>query len=107
MAREALTHATPAAVAEDEVTFEVSDSEVHLEGLERSRDLVAEAIADVVGKSVRIVYRAAAEQRPQAPAPEPKRLDRDGDRDERLKHYRAKDGSLDAVADALDLELLD
>jgi DNA polymerase-3 subunit gamma/tau len=87
MAREALTHATPAAVAEDEVTFEVSDS--------------------VVGKSVRIVYRAAAEQRPQAPAPEPKRLDRDGDRDERLKHYRAKDGSLDAVADALDLELLD
>ena len=107
LVREALMHATPAAVAGDEVTFDVSDSEVHLEGLERSRDLVAGAIAGVVGKSVRIVYRATAEQRAQPPAAEPKRLDRDGDRDERLKHYRAKDGSLDAVADALDLELLD
>ena len=107
MAREALAHATPAGVAGDEVAFEVSDSEVHLEGLERSRDLVVEAIAEVVGKSVRIVYRATAEQRAQALAAEPKRLDRDGDRDERLRRYRAEDGSLDAVADALDLELLD
>ena len=107
IAREALAHATPAAVAGDEVAFEVSDSEVHLEGLERSRDLVAEAIADVVGKSVRIVYRTTVEQGAQAQAAEPKRLDRDGDRDERLRRYRAKDGALDAVADALDLELLD
>jgi DNA polymerase-3 subunit gamma/tau len=98
MVREALGHATPAAVKGKRVTFEVSDSEVHLEGLERSRAVLAEAIEEVLGSAVEIAYRSATEPAARPAPPEPKRLDREGDREERLKQYRAKDGSLDAVA---------
>jgi DNA polymerase-3 subunit gamma/tau len=104
LVREALSHAAPAAVEGDQVTLEVSDCEVHLEGLERSRDIVAKAVADVTGKAARVAYRPASGE---APPNNAKRLDRDGDRGERLKGYRAKDPSLDAMADALDLELLE
>ena len=104
LVREALSHATPAVVEGDQVTLEVSDCEVHLEGLERSRDIVVKAVADVTGKSVQLAYRPAAGEAPQNNA---QRLDRKADRGERLKSYRAKDPSLDAVADALDLELLE
>ena len=41
-----------------------------------------------------------------APA-EPKRMDRSQDREERLRAYRSKDAALDAMAEALDLELLE
>jgi hypothetical protein len=104
LVREALSHATPAAVEGDLVTLEVSDCEVHLEGLERSRDIVAKAMVDVTGKAARVAYRPASGE---APANNARRLDREGDRGERLKGYRAKDPSLDAMADALDLELLE
>jgi hypothetical protein len=36
-----------------------------------------------------------------------RRLDQQSERDQRLRSYRAKDQALDAVAEALDLELLD
>jgi len=107
MVREALGHATPAAVEGKRVTFEVSDSEVHLEGLERSRAVLADAIEEVLGSAVDVAYRSASQPAATPSPAEPKRLDREGDREERLRQYRAKDGSLDAVADALDLELLD
>ena len=104
LVREALSHATPAAVEGDQVTLEVSDCEVHLEGLERSRDVIAKAVADVTGKAARVAYRpASGEARPK----NARRLDREGERGERLKGYRAKDPSLDALADALDLEMLE
>jgi DNA polymerase-3 subunit gamma/tau len=96
LVREALSHAAPAAVEGDQVTLEVSDCEVHLEGLERSRDIVAKAVADVTGKEARVAYRPASGE---APPNNAKRLDREGDRGERLKGYRAKDPSLDAMAD--------
>ncbi len=105
LVREALSHAAPAAVEGGQVTLEVSDCEVHLEGLERSRDLVVEAIGEVTGKRAQVVYRPAAGE--VAPQNNARRLDRGADRDERLKAYRAKDASLDALADALDLELLE
>jgi DNA polymerase-3 subunit gamma/tau len=107
MVREALGHATPAVVDGVDVTCDVSESEVHLEGLERSRELVAEAIREVLGAEVRVAYRPAAATVEAPPPEEPRRLDRDGDREERLKQYRSKDAALDAVADALDLELLE
>jgi DNA polymerase-3 subunit gamma/tau len=107
MVREALSHATPAAVQGSEVTLDVSDSEVHLEGLERSRDLLAAAIGEVLGKQARIGYRPAAAAVEAPPLEEPRRLDRDGDREQRLKQYRSQDAALDAMADALDLELLE
>jgi DNA polymerase-3 subunit gamma/tau len=106
LVREALSHATPAGVEGDEVTLEVSDCEVHLEGLERSREVVAKAIGEVTGKQARVVYRPATDEAPPPPN-NARRVSREGARDERLKGYRAKDPSLDAVADALDLELLD
>jgi DNA polymerase-3 subunit gamma/tau len=104
LVREALSHAAPAAVEGDQVTLEVSDCKVHLEGLERSRDIVAKAVADVTGRAARVAYRPASGE---APPNNAKRLDREGDRGERLKGYRAEDPSLDAMADALDLELLE
>jgi hypothetical protein len=79
---------------------------VHLEGLERSREVVAKAIGEVTGKQARVVYRPATDEAPPPPN-NARRVSREGARDERLKGYRAKDPSLDAVADALDLELLD
>jgi DNA polymerase-3 subunit gamma/tau len=104
LVREALSHATPAAVEGDLVTLDVSDCEVHLEGLERSRDIVATAVVDVTGKAARVAYRPASGE---ALSNNARRLDREGDRGERLEGYRAKDPSLDAMADALDLELLE
>jgi hypothetical protein len=107
MVREALAHARPVAVSGDNVVLEVTDSEVHLEGLERSRDLIAEAIASVVAQPVKLTYRSAAAPSDDTAADQPRRLSREADRDERLKQYRTKDPALDAVAETLDLELLE
>ena len=107
MVREALARARPVAVLGDSVVLEVTDSEVHLEGLERSRDLIADAISSVVAQPVKLTYRPAAGPLADTVAEQPRRLSRQTDRDERLKQYRAKDPTLDAVAEAFDLELLE
>jgi DNA polymerase-3 subunit gamma/tau len=104
----ALEHAGPAGVEGTTVTLGVSDSDVHLEGLERSRAEVEAGLQIVFGARLRVAYRpvgAGAEAPP--PATEGRRRDAQTDRGERLKAYRAKDQALDAMADALDLELLD
>ncbi len=106
MLQEALAHARPAEVDGAAVTLEVSDSKVHLEGLERGRELVATAIREVTGRPATVRYRPVGEGRTAA-SEAPRRLDRDADRDERLRIYRTRDQSLDAVAEALDLELLE
>jgi DNA polymerase-3 subunit gamma/tau len=104
----ALEHATPAGVDGSTVTLGLSDSDVHLEGLERSRAEVEAGLAAVFGTGLRVAYRpAAAGGEAEPKAAESRRLDPQGDRGERLKAYRAKDQALDAMADALDLELLD
>ena len=104
----ALEHAAPAGVDGSTVTLGVSDSDVHLEGLERSRAEVEAGLAIVFGTGLRVAYRpAAAGGEGEPKAAESRRLDPQGDRGERLKAYRAKDQALDAMADALDLELLD
>ena len=104
----ALEHAAPAGVEGTTVTLGVSDSDVHLEGLERSRAEVEAGFQAVFGARLRVAYRpvgAGGEAPP--PATEGRRRDAQTDRGERLKAYRAKDQALDAMADALDLELLD
>ncbi len=105
MAREALDHAEPVALHEGAVVLEVADRGVHLEGLERSRELIAEALSEVLGHTVSVVLRPPGgdDQPPEGP----RRLDEEANRAERLRQYRAKDEALDAVADALDLELLE
>ena len=68
---------------------------------------LAEKISAVVGGRVHVAYQSAPKADEVPPPTEPQRLDRDTDREARLRHYRQKDPALDAVADALDLELLE
>jgi hypothetical protein len=104
----ALEHAVPAGVEGTAVTLGVSESDVHLEGLERNRAEVEKGLAAVFGIRLSVTYRPAGGTADAASgAPESKRLDQQSDRGERLKAYRAKDQALDAMAEALDLELLD
>jgi hypothetical protein len=101
----ALEHATPAALRGDELVLAVTDSAIHLEGLERNRAEVEAGLAAVFGARLRVSYGSA----PGAPArpSQGRRLDQQADRDQRLKAYRAKDQALDAIAEGLDLELLE
>jgi DNA polymerase-3 subunit gamma/tau len=65
----ALEHAAPAGVDGSTVTLGVSDSDVHLEGLERSRAEVEAGLATVFGTGLRVAYRPAAaggEEEPKA-----------------------------------------
>jgi hypothetical protein len=81
---------------------------VHAEGLERSRQVIEDALQAVFGAPLRVVYRAPADtHEADAPVVEGRRLDAEADRNGRLKAYRAQDQALDVVADLLDLELLD
>lgn len=107
MVREALTHASPSSFENGTLTLVVSESSVHLEGLERNRELVARTISAVLGSPVQVVYQSASRAGEAPGPPETQRLNRDSARDERLRVYREKDPALDAVADALDLELLE
>jgi DNA polymerase-3 subunit gamma/tau len=106
--REALSHATPTSVNEGVVEFEVSDCEVHLEGLVRNRAVIIQSIEDIVGLKVKqLEYRPQTTDREVPLVPPPARLDRNADQEERLKHHRQLDPGLDALAKALDLEVLE
>ncbi len=108
MLREALAHAA-VVVEDDAIVLEVSGSEVHLHGLESGRKVIEAAVRQVAGAPLRVQVRPAdpGAQSPGAPGEPPRRLNRDAEREERLKLYRAKDPGLNAAADALDLELLE
>jgi hypothetical protein len=108
LAREALAHASPVAVADGVVILEVSDSEVHLEGLKRSRRVIEQAIGEVVGTgSVRVKYRGAANSGNDGDGSQVRRLDHKQQQRERLLTYRERSSALDAIADALDLEVIE
>jgi len=106
----ALEHTEPAAVTDGTLTLAVAQSDVHAEGLERGRSVLEEAAAECFGASVHVVFAPAKEPAGAGPAADsasPKRLDTQSDRVERLRAYRQRDQALDALADPLDLELLD
>jgi DNA polymerase-3 subunit gamma/tau len=105
--QEALQHATPVAVDGGAATLEVSGSDVHLDGLVRNTRAVADAIQRVTGWILRVECRAAGAIEATRGASGPRRLDRSGDQEERLRAWRARDPALDAVAEALDLEVLE
>jgi DNA polymerase-3 subunit gamma/tau len=108
MVAAALEHAAPAGVQGATVTLDVAESGVHLEGLERSRGEVEAGLRTVFGARLRVAFRPAGSGAGRAAGgTEGRRLDPQADRGERLKAYRAKDRALDAMAEALDLELLD
>lgn len=108
MVREALGHATPTSVNQGVIELEVSECEVHLEGLERNRAVITKCIEDVTGGAVKnLVYKARPADSKERPAPPPTRLDRNADQKEQLKRHRESDPGLDAFAEALDLEVLE
>ncbi|HVX88871.1 MAG TPA: DNA polymerase III subunit gamma/tau [Gemmatimonadales bacterium] len=76
------------------------------ENLERSRDVVERIIGARVGAPVRLEVRPP-EPTVGAGVARPKRRTDASDRAERLQALRAKDPALDAVAEALDLEMTD
>jgi DNA polymerase-3 subunit gamma/tau len=106
----ALGHAQVAAVRGREVVVEVGDTDVHLPGLEKNRREIETAMSAVLAAEMRLVFRpvggARNEQTSEVGGPA-RRLDQQAARDQRLQAYRAKDQALDAIVDALDLELLD
>src|SRR6059036_3798036 len=78
---------------------------VHAEGIERQRDALAQLVGRYVTEPVRIKLEGAGsgERSPQRAS----RMTEEGARQERLRALRAKDPSLSAAVDALDLELLE
>ncbi len=107
MARATLEQAAePASADGGTVVLAVRDSGGLLDGLRQNEAVIAEAIRHATGADVRVTCRAAGADPESTPAAPP-RLDRDRDREERLRAYRAKDPTLDVVAEAMDLELLD
>jgi len=78
---------------------------VHVEGIERQRDALAQLVGRYVSAPIRIKVAGpgGGERSPARPA----RLTEDAAREQRLKALRARDPSLNAAVDALDLELLE
>ena len=77
---------------------------VHAEGLERQRETIAQSLGRFVSEAPRVKVVAGGSS---APMPPPGRLTEQGATAERLKSLRAKDPTLSAAVDALDLELLE
>ena len=78
---------------------------VPAEGLERQRDTIAQLVGRYISEAprIRIVESGAARTGGSAPS----RITAEGANAERLKSLRAKDPTLSAAVDALDLELLE
>jgi DNA polymerase III subunit gamma/tau len=78
---------------------------VHAEGIERQFDALAQLVGRYLIEPIRIQLDSAGNR---APAhARPPRLTEDAVREQRLKALRARDPSLNAAVDALDLELLE
>jgi DNA polymerase-3 subunit gamma/tau len=77
---------------------------VHAEGLERQRETIAQSLGRFVSEAPRVKVVAGGSS---APTPPAARLTEQGATAERLKSLRAKDPTLSAAVDALDLELLE
>ena len=77
---------------------------VHAEGLERQRETIAQTIGRFVSEAPRVSVVTGGLA---APASAPERMTEQGATAERLKSLRAKDPTLSAAVDALDLELLE
>ncbi|HEY6090855.1 MAG TPA: DNA polymerase III subunit gamma/tau [Gemmatimonadales bacterium] len=78
---------------------------VHAEGLERQRETIGQSLGRFVSEAPRIKI-VESDTKPNA-TPAPARLTAEGANAERLKSLRAKDPTLSAAVDALDLELLE
>jgi DNA polymerase-3 subunit gamma/tau len=77
---------------------------VHAEGLERQRETIGQHLGRFVSEAPRVKIVTGG---PATSTPPPERLTEQGATAERLKSLRAKDPTLSAAVDALDLELLE
>jgi DNA polymerase-3 subunit gamma/tau len=98
-----LVEAEVVAVEGRDVTVRPGNA-VHAEGLERQRDAIAQSLGKYVSEAPRVKVAAG---RPAAAPPPVARMTEQGANAERLKSLRAKDPTLSAAVDALDLELLE
>ncbi len=103
LVRELLSQVRPVHVKEGEVRLAV-DGAMSLEGLNHNQAVVGEALANFLGAPTGVTF-GPPESDTAAPRPGPKRQTLEGDREARMRTYRAQDPALDAVAEALDLEL--
>jgi hypothetical protein len=93
-------------VAGGNVVLQLRDTNpVHVEGLERQRDVLSQVMGRYLTGPVRIKLEGAGSG--ERSAPRPGRLTEETARAERLNALRAKDPGLSAAVDALDLELLE
>ncbi len=105
LVREALLEAQPGSLSDTGLTVDVMGGGVQLEGLTRNQGLVEEAVSQFAGRSLQVIVRVpVAEQEDRLDS---RRQTAERDRAARLRSYRAQDPALDAVAEALDLELTD
>ena len=105
LVRELLSRSRPVRVGDGEVGIEV-EGDMPLEGLERNKTVVREALSQFIGGPTRAVF-TTGESAVDTPPPEAKRQTVEGNREARMRAYRSQDPTLDAVAEALDLELLE
>jgi hypothetical protein len=107
----ALSHVAPVEVAPPRLVVALGEpNPLFSDRLEQQADLVERVIGGLVGERVelRVTTVGASVGGPaDAPAPRPKRLTQETMKADRLKGIRAKDPSLDAAADELDLEIVD
>ena len=104
---EALNAARPALVAPPALTLEVPEGNpMHLEALGRQQEAVERLLRQAIGGPVVLTVMAATAGREGVP-PRPRRLSEPEVRAERLKVLRSRDPALEAVADALDLEVIE
>lgn len=103
LVRELLSQGRPVDVREGEVRLAV-DGAMPLEGLNRNKAVVREALANFLGAPTGVTF-GPPESDTATPPAGPKRQTPEADREARMRTYRAQDPALDAVAEALDLEL--
>ena len=104
-----VAEATLTAVAGGVVTLTLSDAH-HAEGVDRKRDALAQVIGRHVTEPLRVrvvTGGAPGAGTTEAPPVRGPRLTAESANAERLKVLRQKDPTLNAAADALDLELLE
>jgi DNA polymerase-3 subunit gamma/tau len=104
--RESLSQARPSSLVDGVVSIEVPGGEIQIEGLARNKSIVQDALTAFFGSPTGVRFSPPAPERPE-PSAEPRRQTQEADREDRLRSYRAQDPALDAVVDALDLELLE
>ena len=101
-----IEHLKPVGLTGNRLALAPDDDASHMaEGAKRQLGPLEDLIAGAVGRrlEISVVDQGAAPAKPERP----KRLSEKDLKAEKLREFRAKDATLDAAADALDLEIVD